>query len=105
MFLAAIQAYIVAGGFHSIDEVLLPAHYCLGLLPGYYTDEPKTLNPKAPNTSVFYSKLCEIDSNYQSILSSAWQAFINFHLQRQTILSTVTQESCHLTMRPIMARL
>jgi hypothetical protein len=40
-YLSAVVGYIVGGGFHSLHEVIGPAEYALGLVPGYKVTAPK----------------------------------------------------------------
>ena len=40
-YLAAVSAYMVSGGFHSLHEVIGPAQYGLDLVPGYNVTPPQ----------------------------------------------------------------
>ena len=55
LYLSAVVGYLGSGGFHSIHEVVGPAEYCLGLLPGYKVSVPSYDIPTAPpNFTVFF---------------------------------------------------
>jgi hypothetical protein len=78
-YLSAALGYIVAGGFHSMHEVLGPAHYGLQLIPGYHADPPVSQNNysmKAPNYNVFFS-LFSHDKEFQQIRKKTWDNFIS----------------------------
>lgn len=82
-YLAAITAYMVSGGFHSLHEVIGPAEYALGLVPGYEVSVPvaeRLASP--PNYHVFYAQLMSHDVQFQSVYQRAWQQIEHFFSSR-----------------------
>jgi hypothetical protein len=77
-YLTAALGFIVAGGFHSMHEVLGPAQYGLQLIPGYHADPPLSQNNypmKATNYNAFFSLFKE-DKEFQQVRKKTWNDFI-----------------------------
>ena len=73
-YLAAIAAYIVAGGFHSLHEIVAPAEYALGLVPGYNVSVPtQAQQALPPNFHQFYSQLMEHDPDFKLVYEEGWR--------------------------------
>lgn len=78
-YLAAVVAYLVAGGFHSLHEIIGPAEYGLGLVPGYHAFIPeKKYSPPAPNFHRFFSLLMAHDPDFRVCYDKAWNDLDNF---------------------------
>jgi hypothetical protein len=79
LYLAAIAAYIVGGGFHSLHEVIGPAQYGLQLVPDYNVRVPlqKKMAPP-PNDHVFFQLLMKIDPEFKLKREEAWQRYLEF---------------------------
>ena len=76
-YLSAVLAYIVAGGFHSIHEVVGPAQYVLNLIPGYRVVVPvKGVMAPPPNYSQFFEQQSVIDSEFESRTNQAWDQYM-----------------------------
>ncbi|MDP1574948.1 MAG: hypothetical protein Q8L78_08500 [Coxiellaceae bacterium] len=77
-YAAAIAAYMVSGGFHSLHEVLGPLAICLpeqNLVPGYEaspTADIRARKAKPPNFHAFYSNMAAIDSQFSAVLDAGW---------------------------------
>jgi hypothetical protein len=71
-YLLCIMSYVVAGGLHSIHEVLGPADHCLGLLAGKYhtTDQ-------APNFSLIFEEISTLAENPQ-LKTLIWKRYLNY---------------------------
>jgi hypothetical protein len=99
-YLSAVLGFIVAGGFHSMHEVLGPAQYGLQLIPGYHADPAVIKNNyriKAPNYNAFFS-LFRNDNEFQQIRKKVWDNFIygfvaksfELNVEKQSSVKTVT---------------
>jgi hypothetical protein len=78
-YLAAVTAYIVSGGFHSLHEVLGPVALCLPepkLVPGYQVSLPGS--SELPNYHVFYSEMERIDPQFIEVRKEAWRKLLAF---------------------------
>lgn len=97
-YLAAITAYMVAGGFHSLHELLGPAEYFLGLVPDYLVSVPiDDCLAAPPNFHQFYAQLIQNDANFAEVYESGWlnlQAFF-----AESYLSRVGLTSPPLNLR------
>lgn len=76
LYLTASLAYIVGGGFHSIDEVLRPAAHRLDLVPGYEISLYDETIP--PNYHVFIETMANIDLEILKLRELAWANLLNF---------------------------
>ncbi len=85
LYLLATMAYIVAGGLHSIHEILGPAEHFLKLIPGYNAPLPDfngTALAPAPNFHVFFDLMSRIDPDFSQRHDLAWakyMAYFNDH--------------------------
>jgi hypothetical protein len=83
LYLAAVTAYMVSGGFHSLHEVLAPVAHCLldpKLIPGYQVSsvaDDKENEP--PNYHAFYALMIEIDPEFSNVRRSAWEKIQKFY--------------------------
>lgn len=79
-YLAAIVAYLVCGGFHSIHEVLLPAEFILKLVPGYKINPPDTEFIAEPaNYQAFFNLLLKKSSTFKKCHMLSWEAINHFY--------------------------
>ncbi|KTC99825.1 hypothetical protein [Legionella erythra] len=78
-YLAAVVAYIVGGGFHSLHEVIGPAQYALELVPGYQVcpPEPHKIS-KAPNFQQFFDQQASIDPDFNALHDQAWEQYLRY---------------------------
>lgn len=86
LYILGFASYIVAGGFHSLHEVLGPIAYCLpeeNLIEGYATCIPdeKTDIP-SPCYNTFYSLIANIDDEFSLRRDNAWQKMLSFFKER-----------------------
>ncbi|MBB71246.1 MAG: hypothetical protein CMF50_02455 [Legionellales bacterium] len=82
-YLAAVAAYLVAGGFHSLHEVLGPAEYVLGLLPGYKVQPPSVeMTAPPPNYAIYYQQQTEIDSEFSKRRNDGWDKICCFYRRK-----------------------
>ncbi|USQ14616.1 hypothetical protein J2N86_04705 [Legionella lytica] len=81
-YLTAIMVYIVAAGFHSIHEVIAPAHYALDLVPGYEVHVPQQgkLAPP-PNYHQFFAQQERIDPDFAARHDAAWESYLHYFSQ------------------------
>lgn len=81
-YLTAVMVYIVAAGFHSIHEVIAPAHYALGLVPGYEVHIPQQgkLAPP-PNYNQFFVQQELIDPDFSVCREAAWESYLRYFSQ------------------------
>ncbi len=81
-YLTAVMVYIVAAGFHSIHEVIAPAHYALELIPGYEVHVPQQgkLAPP-PNYNQFFIQQAFIDPDFAARRDTAWMNYLNYFSQ------------------------
>ncbi|QRN02599.1 hypothetical protein GH742_01195 [Legionella sp. MW5194] len=78
-YLAAVVAYIVGGGFHSLHEVIGPAQYALDLVPGYNVAPPqKGKWAEAPNFKQFFDQQAQIDPDFAQRNNQAWGNYLNY---------------------------
>ena len=81
-YLSAVLSYIVAGGFHSIHEVIGPAQYALDLVPGYAISAPRAGElARPPNYSVFFAQQIGIDPEFKNRYQQAWKNYLSFFHQ------------------------
>ncbi|HDV6745466.1 TPA: serine/threonine protein kinase [Legionella pneumophila] len=72
-YLAAVSAYMVSGGLHSLHEVLGPAHYTLDLIPGYQISPPKIDSVASPpNFHQFYQQQIKLDPQFEERYKKGW---------------------------------
>lgn len=81
-YLTAVMVYIVAAGFHSIHEVIAPAHYALDLVPGYEVHVPQQgkLAPP-PNYNQFFVQQELIDPDFAVCRAAAWGNYLRYFSQ------------------------
>ncbi|MDR3503848.1 MAG: hypothetical protein P4L79_14820 [Legionella sp.] len=81
-YLTAVMVYIVAAGFHSIHEVIAPAHYALDLVPGYEVHVPQQgkLAPP-PNYHQFFVQQELIDPDFAVCRDAAWGNYLRYFSQ------------------------
>lgn len=76
-YIAAVTAYMVSGGFHSLHEVLGPIAMCLSeerLIPGYQVSMPQKDVLSAPsNYHVFYRMMEGIDPQFSLVRQAGWR--------------------------------
>lgn len=78
-YLAAVAAYIVGGGFHSLHEVIAPAEYALKLVPGYHVSIPdKNMRALPPNYEVYFEQQSHIDPQFKDRIQNAWHRYLAF---------------------------
>lgn len=78
-YLAAIVAYIVGGGFHSIHEVIGPAQHALELVPGYKVQVPDSDNQAPPpNYHQFFAQQEAIDPAFKERHDKAWEKILHY---------------------------
>jgi len=94
-YIAAITAYMVAGEFHSLHEVLGPIQFCLAeydLIPGYKVDLPsKEKRADPPNYHVFYELMSKIDPDFTEVRKMGWRELITFMHKEYIPLQTTKQ--------------
>jgi hypothetical protein len=79
IYLLAVVAYIVAGGFHSIHEVIGPAQQALNLVPGYLIEVPqKDKLAPPPNYYHFYAQQKRLDPEFEHRRTMAWTKYLNY---------------------------
>lgn len=76
LYLCAICAYVVGGGFHSPHEVLGPAEYCYKLIPGYNVNLPGDKTALPPNLNHFYAMISTIDCEFSLLRDEAYYSYI-----------------------------
>lgn len=80
-YLAAVAAYIVGGGFHSLHEVIGPASYVLDLIPDYQvtvTDTKTLKTAPPPNYYAFYKLLTNNDPEFAEKREKSWQNYLAY---------------------------
>ncbi len=81
-YIAAVSAYMVSGGFHSLHEVLGPIAICLPdeeLIPGYHVSMPQEgVRSAPPNYHVFYNMMEEIDPQFSDVRKNGWANLDDF---------------------------
>lgn len=78
-YLAAVAAYIMSGGLHSLHEIIGPAEYSLSLLPGYDVHVPGEKDaPKPPTFHTFFDRLSKIDDQFTEKMDHIWQKYMNY---------------------------
>lgn len=83
-YLAAINAYMVSGGLHSMHEVIAPAQYALDLVPGYNVSPPdKSKLAAPPNYHQFYQLQMSIDPEFESRYQTAWEKLKEYYAKHQ----------------------
>jgi hypothetical protein len=76
-YLAAVAAYLVSGGFHSLHEILGPAEYVLNLIPGYYAFlTKKNFIGLPPNFYQYYQLQMSIDSEFSARYVEGWDGMM-----------------------------
>lgn len=84
-YLAAVSAYMVAGGLHSLHEVIGPAQYALELVPGYQVTPPdKNKMASPPNFHQFYQQQMDIDPEFKTIYDNGWDKMMTFYAKDQS---------------------
>lgn len=79
LYLTAIVAYIVGGGFHGLHEVIGPAQDRLNLVPGYHIQVPqagKTALP--PNYHHFFMQQAALDPEFIERREAAWEKYLTY---------------------------
>ncbi|MFJ1269777.1 hypothetical protein ACD661_14525 [Legionella lytica] len=110
-YLTAVMTYIVAAGFHSIHEVIAPAHYALDLVPGYEVHVPHQgkLAP-APNYNQFFSQQELIDPDFAARRDTAWENYLYYFSQhyvpryvaKRLEIDDSLSESCQALIDPVL---
>lgn len=78
-YLAAVSAYMIAGGFHSLHKVIGPAQHVLKLVPDYKVSVPKpNQTAEPPNYHAFYGMLEKNFPQYKQVRSQGWEKLISF---------------------------
>jgi hypothetical protein len=77
-YLSAAVAYIVGPGFHSLHEVIGPAQYCLGLVPGYPVHVPEKDKPIAPRYDIYFQQQMALDPEFSKRRDIAWERYLHF---------------------------
>lgn len=83
-YLAAVSAYMVSGGLHSIHEVLGPAQYALDLIPGYQVSPPSkdsVANP--PNFHQFYEQQMKLDPQFEERYQKGWENVMSAYARQK----------------------
>lgn len=103
LYLCAVIAYIVGGGFHSIHEVLAPCANILNIIPGYLVAIPGDEKAPPPNYQLFFDMIIDVDPEFNSRLSDIFTNYNSF-LNRIDFesLSHRTDRSETLSRRPIL---
>jgi hypothetical protein len=103
-YFAAVTAYMVSGGFHSLHEILSPVSYCLeeyNILPGYETIIPtEAAQIPPPSYHVFYEMIESFDQEFKDSLLNGWRKlesfFRNIHVENEPSLLTFHSLDVHL---------
>lgn len=83
-YFAAVSAYMVSGGLHSLHEVLGPAQYALDLIPGYNVTPPEQdAVAKPPNFHQFYQQQMERDPQFTAVYESGWDKLMADYAHEQ----------------------
>ena len=73
-YFAAVSAYMVSGGLHSLHEVIGPAQFSLDLIPGYRVSAPmEHLRAAPPNFHQFYQQQMDVDPEFRERYEQGWQ--------------------------------
>lgn len=85
-YLAAVSAYMISGGLHSLHEVIGPAQYCLDLVPGYQVTPPTQEAIAAPpNFHQFYQQQMAIDPEFQKQYERGWEKVMHAYKAHQDL--------------------
>ncbi|MBX9703311.1 MAG: hypothetical protein K2X39_04075 [Silvanigrellaceae bacterium] len=85
-YFAAVSAYIVAAGLHSLHEVLGPAQYGLDLIPEYQVSVPSPgVIAKPPNFHQFYQQQMSIDPEFAKKYHNAWDKLMVHYANEQKL--------------------
>ena len=84
-YFASVAGYIVAGGFHSLHEVLGPIRHCLAeeqILPETYPNNiPRKKNLSSPpRFNDFYNQMSKIDVQFQERIDTGYSKLNEFIL-------------------------
>ncbi len=84
-YLVSVAGYIVAGGFHSLHEVLGPIRHCLAkeqILPETYPNNiPRKKNLSSPpRFNDFYNQMSKIDVQFQERIDTGYSKLNEFIL-------------------------
>ena len=84
-YFASVAGYIVAGGFHSLHEVLGPIRHCLAeeqILPETYPNNiPRKKNlGSPPRFNDFYNQMSRIDEQFQELIDTGYSKLNEFIL-------------------------
>ena len=72
-YFAAVSAYMVSGGLHSLHEVLAPAQFALDLIPGYKVTPPSQHSrADPPNFHQFYQQQMDLDPQFKERYDQGW---------------------------------
>ncbi|KTD67994.1 serine/threonine-protein kinase [Legionella steelei] len=83
-YLAAVSAYMVSGGLHSLHEVLGPAQYALDLIPGYQVSPPTPAAIAAPpNFHQFYQQQMKLDPQFEDRYQQGWEKVMAAYAQQK----------------------
>ena len=83
-YFAAVSAYMVSGGLHSLHEVLGPAQYGLGLIPGYRVTAPDHgVIAAPPNFHQFYQQQMELDPDFATRYDAGWEKLMTVYAQER----------------------
>lgn len=93
-YLAAVMAYLGQGGLHSMHEVLGPAEFYLGLVPGYKISVPTyDCLAEPPNFNHFFEMMSSVDLEFSSRIDEGWQRFMIFYQNHQVSLLTLAEKT------------
>ncbi|KTD38435.1 hypothetical protein [Legionella oakridgensis] len=85
-YFAAVSAYMVSGGLHSLHEVLGPAQYALDLIPGYAVTPPqKEAIAPPPNFHQFYQQQMDIDPEFRERYQQGWDKLMAAYAREQPL--------------------
>lgn len=97
-YLAAIAAYMVSGGFHSMHEVIGPAQYALDLVPGYKISAPiQGELALPPNYHQFYQQQMKIDPGFEARYCLAWSKLLQTYATHKHLYVHMPIETIDLT--------
>lgn len=78
-YLTAVVAYLIAGGFHSLHEILGPAEYILKLIPGYAITPPTVSGQnQPPNFYHFYQQQMKLDPEFRAAYNLFWEKYLSY---------------------------
>lgn len=103
-YLAAVSAYMVSGGLHSMHEVLGPAQYALDLIPGYQVSPPNSdLVANPPNFHQFYEQQMKLDPQFGERYQKGWENVMSAYARQKEQFVHAPISSISLAQQRVVA--